>query len=313
MRRTLAAVAAASLLALSACSSAGDGESDAGGDAGGTAEIQAPAGAAAPSEAEGGRADLARDSLYDADLASSGDQPDQPAADERAIISTGNVALRSPDAAQALFDVEKVVDRFQGEVEQKNTETDKSGEVVRSRLVLRIPSDRFAEAMTALEGTADLISSGSDSKDVTTQVLDVDIRVRVQRRSIERIALLLDRAESIRDIVSIEAQLSQRQADLASLEKQQEVLADQTSMSTISVSVERTSKEQAATEEKDEAGFLGGLDAGWDALKTFGVGLATFLGAVLPWTVVLLVLAIPGWPLVRRLRRRPTAAPAQSS
>lgn len=295
MRRTLAAVAAASLLALGACSSGGDGAGDGDGSGGG--------------ESAGSSAGMAADldaPVPAADTAQAG--ADEAAADttvERAVISTGNVALRSPDAAQALFDVEKVADRFAGEVEQKNTETDEDGTVVRSRLVLRIPSDRFAEAMAALEDAADLISSSSDSKDVTAQVLDVDIRVRVQRRSIERIALLLDRAESIRDIVAIEAQLSQRQADLASLEKQQDVLADQTSMSTVSVSVERTPKQAAVEEEKDEAGFLSGLDAGWDALKTFGVGLATFLGAVLPWAVVLLVLAIPGWPIVRRLRRRP--------
>jgi hypothetical protein len=296
MRRTLAAVTAASLLVLGACSSGGDGATD--GDSGGGESAESRAAIAEDADAP---------ALLDNPVAADEAAHATDAAVERAVISTGNVALRSPDAAQALFDVEKVADRFAGEVEQKNTETDTSGEVVRSRLVLRIPSDRFAEAMTALEGAGDLISSGSDSKDVTTQVLDVDIRVRVQRRSIERIALLLDRAESIRDIVAIEAQLSQRQADLASLEKQQDVLADQTSMSTISVSVERTSKQDATEREKDEAGFLSGLDAGWDALKTFGVGLATFLGAVLPWAVVLLVLAIPGWPLLRRLRRRPGA------
>ncbi|HTW15680.1 MAG TPA: DUF4349 domain-containing protein [Nocardioides sp.] len=301
MRRTLAAVTAAALLVLGACSSGGDGASD--GDSGGGGGGESAESRAAIAE------DADAPALLDNAVGAAADEAAHAtdAAVERAVISTGNVALRSPDAAQALFDVEKVADRFAGEVEQKNTEIDKSGEVVRSRLVLRIPSDRFAEAMTALEGAGDLISSGSDSKDVTTQVLDVDIRVRVQRRSIERIALLLDRAESIRDIVAIEAQLSQRQADLASLEKQQDVLADQTSMSTISVSVERTSKQDATEREKDEAGFLSGLDAGWDALKKFGVGLATFLGAVLPWAVVLLVLAIPGWPLLRRLRRRPGA------
>lgn len=298
MRRTLAAVAAVALLALGACSSGGgDGDGDSGGDSSGG------------SESAGSSAEIADD--VDAPVPAAGTARSDgaahatDAAPERAVISTGNVALRSPDAAQALFDVEKVADRFAGEVEQKNTETDEDGKVVRSRLVLRIPSARFAEAMTALEGSGDLISSSSDSKDVTTQVVDVDIRVRVQRRSIERIALLLDRAESIRDIVAIEAQLSQRQADLASLEKQQDVLADQTSMSTVSVSVERTSKQAAVEKDDDEAGFLSGLDAGWDALKTFGVGLATFLGAVLPWAVVLLVLAIPGWPIVRRLRHRP--------
>jgi hypothetical protein len=45
------------------------------------------------------------------------------------------------------------------------------------------------------------------------------------------------------------------------------------------------------------------------------VGLATATGAVLPWLVVLLVLAIPAWPLARRLRRHrdaPAETPAEA-
>ena len=105
---------------------------------------------------------------------------------------------------------------------------------------------------------------------------------------------------------------------LASLEKQSRYLADQTSMSTITVSVERTKEKPAPptkTKEDDDKGFFAGLNTGWDALVKFGVGLATVLGALLPWMIVLAILAIPGVPLLRRLRRQdtaptPTEAPA---
>lgn len=306
MRRTLATLAAASLLALSACSSSdGDGEGSAQ-DAGGDAVVSAEA-PAARDEAQRGAADQLTAQAYDADDGSAAEA--EPAAAEaitRSEIKTGNVALRSDDVDRALFDVRKVVDATGGEVAQATTESDDEGGALRSRLVVRVPVASFDDAMAGLEGAADKISSSTATKDVTTEVLDIDVRVEVQRRSIDRIALLLDRAESIRDIVSIEAQLSRRQADLASLEKQQAYLADQTAMSTITVSLERTPADAPPPAEEDEAGFLSGLDAGWGALKTFGVGLATFGGAVLPWTLVLLVLGIPGVPLVRRLRRRTT-------
>jgi hypothetical protein len=159
--------------------------------------------------------------------------------------------------------------------------------------------------MQDLERVAVLVASSGNTKDVTTEVLDKDIRVEVQRRSIERISLLLEQATSIRDIVAIEAQLSQRQADLAVLEKEQRYLADQTEMATINVSVERIKdKEKPPPEKKDDTGFFAGLDRGWDGLKTFGVGLATVVGALLPWMIVAAVLAIPGVPLSRRFRRK---------
>ena len=83
---------------------------------------------------------------------------------------------------------------------------------------------------------------------MTTQVLDIDVRVEAQQRSIDRIQVLFDHATTIKDIVSIEGELSRRQADLASLEAQQNYLADQTSMSTITLAIERT-----PTETKPEA------------------------------------------------------------
>ena len=153
--------------------------------------------------------------------------------------------LKSDDVAGAIFDVRKVVDTYAGEVEANETQTDDDGDPLRARLQLRVPTAQFDEAMQDLEGVAVLIASSGNTKDVTTEVLDTDIRVDVQRRSIDRIALLLEQATSIRDVVAIEAQLSQRQADLAVLEKEQRYLEDQTAMATINVSVERTKDEEA--------------------------------------------------------------------
>lgn len=298
MRRTLATAGAAFLLTLAACSSAG--QDDAGGSQAEDASAPVHAGDPAASTESAGRDLDAENAVVDA--------VDEPAG-ERSVISTGHVELRSDDVGRAALEVRQVVDRAAGEVEEQQTTADDAGEVTHAHLVLRVPSARFSESFAALEGVADLVGSGTESTDVTTEVLDVDIRVQVQRRSIQRIALLLDRAESIRDVVSIEAQLSRRQADLASLERRQAHLADQTSMSTVTVTVERT---PGAPVEKqgDEAGFLTGLDAGWDALRTVGSGLATVAGAVLPWLPVLLLVAVPAWPLARRLRRRTTTAAA---
>jgi hypothetical protein len=224
----------------------------------------------------------------------------------RSVISTGNVALRSPDVGEARFEVQKVVDHYRGEISEEQTDTDDEGVVRRSRLVVRIPTADFAEAMADLEETADLISSDTVTDDVTTKVIDIQVRLRVQRRSIARVETLLDRAQSIRDIIAIESQLSRRQAVLGSLERRQAYLADQTTMSTITVSLERTEEKTvvAKKKEKDTTGFVPGLKAGWDGLTTLAVGVATVAGALLPFAVVLLVLLVPGWPLVRRLRRR---------
>lgn len=296
-------LAAASLVALaalaSACSTgASDGDSSADTSAGGSV-AEAPA------------AESRRDALaFSDEAAADGNAPVTAALvdTDRKVISTGTVALRAEDVGEARAEVQEVVDRYGGEVAEEKTGTDDDGDVARSRLVLRVPTARFDEAVESLKGVADLVDASTSSEDVTTKVLDVDIRVRVQRRSIRRIELLLDRAESIRDIVAIEAQLSRRQADLASLEKQQDHLADQTAQSTITVSIARAREERKTEPETDDAGFLTGLATGWDGLVTTAVAAATVLGAVLPFAIVGLLLGLPAWALLKRLRRRPASA-----
>lgn len=269
-------------------------------------------------EVAGGAMDSTSASMGDgdmaaADVAEAATEEGAEGGREAAIISTGTVSLRADDVGDARFEVQKVVDRVGGQVTDSETRTDDDGEVRTARLVLRVPSAEFTETIDALEKVADLEASSTTSEDVTSQVVDTDVRIRVQRQSIARIEQLLDRAGSIRDIVAVERQLTDREARLNSLLRQQAYLADQTSMSTITVHLQRHPSEEPEEEDGDD-GFLAGLSAGWEALGTVAVGLATVAGAVLPFAVLALVLGLPGWLLLRgavRRRRTPGTVAAQ--
>ncbi len=300
-RRRLASAAALAALTVTVAGCS-PGASDS------SVSMDAPASVAAPAEEDASAAGRGlSSSAGSADTATGVVSDVAPAPATRSLISTGNVQLRSKDVGQARFDVQKVVDELRGEIAQEETSTDDDGEVRRSRMELRIPSTRFADAMESLEGTATLITSSTTIDDVTTKVIDTQVRLRVQRASIRRIELLLDRAQSIRDIVNIEGQLSRRQAALGSLQRTAAYLADQTSMATITVSLERTAERPAPEPETDETGFLAGLDAGWSAFTGILVGLATAAGASLPFLVVLALLGLVAWPMRRRLRAGRTA------
>lgn len=307
MRSThvLAMTALAAALTLSACSSGGDSS-----DAGGTTT----SGDFAAAADDGGGRDLAErgvagDTAVDVEPAANAPQKDRDAM-ERAIISKGNVQLQSDDVEKAVFDVQALVDKAGGEITDRETGTDDEGEVRTARLVLRIPAEVYSDAFAELEKVADLTSSSSTSEDVTTQIIDIDSRIRAQRASLNRVEVLLGQAQSIRDIVAIESQLTQRQADLDSMVKRLAFLRDQTSMSTVTVNIQRTADEPRE-EKDDDSGFFSGLEDGWNALTSFGTGLATVAGALLPWSIALLILGGLLWPFRGRVnlrRRTPVAA-----
>ncbi len=303
--RALAVTALAAVLTLSACSSGGDDMDSGGTNAGDNDSALAPQSEAEKNVDQRGTADgVAFDDA-------GGNPPQEdPDAMERAIISKGNVQLESGDVEQAVFDVQALVDKAGGEITDRETSTDDEGEVRLARLVLRIPAKVYSDAFEALEKVANLTSSSSTSEDVTTQIIDIDSRIRAQRASLNRVEVLLGQAQSIRDIVAIESELTRRQADLDSMVKRLAFLRDQTSMSTVTVNIQRTDGEpKKEKKEDDDSGFFSGLEDGWNALTSFGTGLSTVAGAVLPWTIVLLIIGGLAWPFRRRFRGRiPTRA-----
>jgi len=231
---------------------------------------------------------------------SGGSASDAPSAAARVASNAWSLA-GTPAATRS--EVRRLAHRQHGTVPSDSTESDQDGRAVSAHLVLRVPTSRFSGAMEALRGVGELAWAGSDTRDVTTRVIDTRVRLHAQRRSVHRVETLLSRAQDLRDIVLIESELSKRQAALDSLEQQSQYLADQTSMATITVDIARA-HHATPTRHEDHTGFLAGLSAGWHGLTTVTVAAATALGAVLPFAVVLALLAALAWPALRVARRR---------
>ncbi|WP_183092667.1 DUF4349 domain-containing protein [Nocardioides stalactiti] len=253
--------------------------------------------------------DLAGTALYGESPES---RPDDGSTD-RKIIAKGNVSLESDDVELTITKVVRITDELGGEITERETTTNDEGDLRTARLLLRIPVGGFTDAIAELEDAGDLISSNTGAEDVTTQVIDTKVRIRAQRRSLARVEALLDRAQSISDIIRIEGQLTRRQANLDSLVQRLDYLSNQTSMSTITVNValppKKKEKEEPKEKEKEEVGFVAGLEDGWKSFKSFGTDVLTLSGRVLPFAGVLLLVGGPLLILVRRFRR-PTGTTA---
>ncbi|GAB4002102.1 hypothetical protein GCM10028772_02410 [Nocardioides ultimimeridianus] len=298
------------LLALGACGAHATQASDTGGA--GHGAVAAPV----PQQQVRGAADgvgynaALTDSL-DASVSRVGAKAPEPELGRRELIYTGQVALRSSDVAGAASGVRSAATRYGGRIDDEQTEA-ASGKVSQETLTVRVPSGRFMAAFDAIKQLGTLTSASSSAQDVTTQVIDVGVRVRAQRASLQRIEQLMSRATTLGQVIALESQLTRRQASLDALEQKQAYLKDQTTMSTITVSVDRTRTPAATTTApaKHRTGFVGGLHRGWHALVVSSTAVAAGIGAVLPFGVPLLVLGLPAWLALRRRRRAPAPTPA---
>jgi hypothetical protein len=231
--------------------------------------------------------------------------------EHKAVIKHGDLAVRTPDPQQARDDVDTLLTRVHGSVDDEQTVYDKTGGIRESQLVLRVPVAAFSTAMGDLEQLGTVVHSSSSAEDVTTQVIDVQQRLRTLRISLRDLNSFQRRAADIDQLLRFESAITQRRGEYQSLKAQRDHLVDQTAMSTISLDISVPAVQAAGSQHR--AGFLTGLRHGWTALTETLLALLTAVGAVLPFAVVLVLLGLPvwwGWRRVGRARSTPTPAPA---
>ncbi|MFJ9175601.1 DUF4349 domain-containing protein [Streptomyces sp. NPDC102360] len=291
-RRPLALLVAALFavaLALTGCSGAG-------GDSGDKSAADADDKGAAKSDlgAGGGKSDAGRQQAQ---------KP--PKLTGVHVIRTAHLSVRVKDVPDALDKARTAAEDAGGMVGDETTDRDGHGHE-RSRVTLRVPQESYEDVLDQLAGSGRLLERNVTAKDVTDQVVDVDSRIKSQRASVARVRELMDRAEKLSDVVTLEGELGTRQSELEALLAQQDSLKDRTSLATITLRLTETSTPPA----DDDPGFLDALSAGWNAFVTALKWIAIALAAVLPFAALL---GAATFVYLRFIRRNSSPADAPSS
>jgi hypothetical protein len=298
MRIRIATVAVGALIAVSgiaACTAHGGAGSSAGDRSAGGRAAAVPAGPATDKSAAGSGAGGRSGTVLTDELALSSAQI--RTAQMTVAITHGQSVTAKADAAEA------ITVGTGGEVDADDRT---SGSYPSATLVLRVPPDALSAALQELARLGTERSRHVSTQDVTSKVADVNSRVTSARESIARLRALYQHAVKIADVIAVEGELSDRESDLESLEAQQRALAAQTSMATITLSLTSTAAPVTKPPAQHRAGFLGGLRNGWDAFAGGAAWVATAVGAVLPFALLLAVLAVIVrllWPRLRPARQ----------
>ncbi|MET8442925.1 DUF4349 domain-containing protein [Streptomyces sp. NPDC004981] len=256
---------------------------------------------AAPPQAAGAAAKSA-----DRSSGKAGSAPDPGSAVAVHVIRTATLYVEVESMPEAVSAARGVAEAAGGLVAEETTErVDDTHDA--SHLVLRVPQARYDEVLRDLAGAGKLVSRTSNAKDVTGQVVDVESRIATQRASVARVRDLMDKAEKLTDVVTLEGELSSRQAALESLLAQQESLKDRTTLAT--VTLELSEPEADAGDPDGETGFLDALGGGWDAFVTMLRWIMVAVGATAPFLATAAVLVLLWRLLRRRPARRSTASP----
>jgi hypothetical protein len=152
------------------------------------------------------------------------------------VIRTGTIAVevKSGGFAQAFDTASLLAGRYGGYVQSSSMSGTKrrSGE-----LLLRVPADRFDEAVSALRALGTVEQQSVSGEDVSGQFVDLEARLRTWEAQETVLLDLMSRATSIEDTIRVQTQLQDVQMRIEEIKGQLNLLQDRTDFATIQVSL----------------------------------------------------------------------------
>lgn len=219
---------------------------------------------------------------------------------DRAVISTGRLSLIADDPVAVSTEIQNTVSDVDGRVDSVTENPATEYSTASASLIVRVPSEDFKPVVEELKETGTVEEYVNNSTDVTDTLKDYDVRIESLRTSIDRLLVLMSEATDTNALLAIETTLSQRQTELESLLASQANLQDEVAFSTVEVHIQ--APEDAAAPEPGT--FYDGLVNGWEALTATATGLLIAFGFLLPWLLVVGVIAGVVWFVIRRKRKK---------
>ena len=168
--------------------------------------------------------------------------------------------------------------------------------------VARIPVDEYSQFLGRVTTLGFVESQSEDANDVTDEFVDIEARIRNNKKLEDRIiALLEERSGKLADIIEIERELSRVREAIERMEGCLRVLADHSALATITVNV----REQQEYVPPDSPTLKSRIGQSWagsiSSLQAVAENLLVVFVAAIPWLAALGPLALLGAMISRRL------------
>jgi len=215
----------------------------------------------------------------------------------RKLIRNGQLTLEVRDYGEAADRIAAVARSLGGYVadgQSARGEHDRRQGV----LTLRVPAERFEEAVDALKGLGRLLAESVNVQDVTRAYMDLETRLRVKRDTEGRLRdILRTRTAKLSDVLEAERELARVTEEIEGMEGERRYYDQQVAMSTIVLTL------REAVPVLQSGVLQTSREALRDSVRLLAASAAVLLYAtfaLLPWLAVLAPAAL----VARTFRRR---------
>jgi len=176
--------------------------------------------------------------LKDADSANTASQ-----AFERKIIRNANLSVEVTSPTEVQRKIVSIAEMHQGFVVTseaiQRTDQDTSKPLITVNLAVRVPAAQFNQTMEEIRATGNrVIQEKVTGLDVTEEFMDLDARIKNQKALEVQFLEIMKRAGKVEDALNVQTELAAVRTEIEKLEGRRRFLENQSSLSTINVSLQ---------------------------------------------------------------------------
>ena len=190
---------------------------------------------------------------------------------DRKLIRTFRIDAETEELDTLLTALDQKVTELGGYVENRevyNGSTYSSRRYRSANLTIRIPAENANGFVEHVSGVSNVVSSNESIDDVTLTYVDTEARVAALETEQARLMELMEKAETLSDLLEIESRLTDVRYELESYASQLKTLENQVSYATVHLYIsevqEYTPVAEKTTWQRIAEGFVDSLEGIWD-------------------------------------------------
>lgn len=211
----------------------------------------------------------------------------------RKLIKNVNMSVETNDMDSLLSKVEERVNAYNGYIENSYVNNgSKSYKYSRSAsMTVRIPAEHLDSFLNNVGEVSNIVNKNLSVTDVTLSYVDIEAKRDSLKTQQKRLLELMEQAETVEDIITIENSLTEIRYELESAERQLRSYDNQVNYSTISLDIseveEYTEVKEPTRIERMTNGFLDSLEGVGEGFLNFVVGFVIALPYLVVWGLII--------------------------
>jgi hypothetical protein len=214
------------------------------------------------------------------------------------VIRTGQAFIEVEKVDPAVLKIRQLAAQFGGYITNSSI-TGGKDQIRQATLELKIPGQRYDEAVGSLSNIGKVETVTSNAQDVGEEFVDVTARVNNAKRLEDRlISLLANRTGKLDEVLRVERELARVREEIERYEGRLRYLTSRVAMSTLSITVHEPAP--ILGNNPGENPIAAALRRAWRNFIGLLAGTIASLGVLVP----LALLGLAGWYGYRRWKRR---------